>query len=96
MTTGLNTPTKTLTTAVRNILRDSLEINDITTTDEAIKSDKVLKYIQSKIDENNTTTISRAQNIRKFRLLPIDFSLEGGELTPTLKLKRKVVLEKNK
>ena len=96
MTTGMNTPTRTLTTSVRNFLRNNLEIKDITTTDEAIKNDIVIRYIQSKIDESNKTTISRAQNIRKFKLLPVDFSIEGGELTPTLKLKRKVVLDKYK
>lgn len=34
------------------------------------------------------------EGIRKFTILPGDFSIEGGELTPTLKLKRKVVIEK--
>jgi len=34
--------------------------------------------------------VSRAAHIRKWKILPIDFSLPGGELTPTLKLKRKV------
>jgi long-chain acyl-CoA synthetase len=32
--------------------------------------------------------------IKKWRILPVDFSVEGGELTPTLKLKRDVVLKK--
>jgi long-chain acyl-CoA synthetase len=34
------------------------------------------------------------QTIKKFILLPRDFSVDGGELTPTLKLKRKVVYDK--
>ncbi len=37
--------------------------------------------------------VSRAEQIKKFSILPIDFTVEGGELTPTLKLKRKVVAD---
>ncbi|WP_099025023.1 AMP-dependent synthetase/ligase [Mycolicibacterium palauense] len=39
-------------------------------------------------------TVSHAEQIRKFRILPIDFTEETGELTPTMKLKRKVIAEK--
>ena len=39
-------------------------------------------------------TVSHAEWIRKFRILPVDFTEETGELTPTLKLKRKIVAEK--
>jgi long-chain acyl-CoA synthetase len=35
--------------------------------------------------------VSRAEQIREFRILPTDFSEAGGELTPTLKIKRAVV-----
>lgn len=40
--------------------------------------------------------MSRAAHIRKFKLLPVDFSIAGGEFTPTLKLKRKVTETKYK
>lgn len=36
-------------------------------------------------------TVSRAESIREFRILPEDFTVEGGELTTTLKIRRDVV-----
>ncbi len=37
--------------------------------------------------------VSRAEQIREYRILPVDFTEEGGEMTPTLKVKRTVVAE---
>jgi len=38
--------------------------------------------------------VSRAEQIREFRILPVDFSESGGEITPTMKVKRAVVVDK--
>ncbi len=46
--------------------------------------------VQGAVDEANKA-VSAAEAIRKFRILPVDFSENTGELTPTLKLKRAVV-----
>ena len=48
--------------------------------------------IQAVVDETNAD-LSRHEQIKRFRILPRDFSAEAGEITPTLKLKRKVVQE---
>jgi long-chain acyl-CoA synthetase len=48
--------------------------------------------MQAAIDEANKA-VSKAEAIRKFRILPRDFTESGGELTPTMKLKRNVVLK---
>ncbi|MBP9143013.1 MAG: long-chain fatty acid--CoA ligase [Thermoanaerobaculia bacterium] len=38
--------------------------------------------------------LARYESVRKFEVLPTEFTVDGGELTPTLKLKRKVVRQK--
>jgi len=55
------------------------------------RDDKVLKAIQEGIDRANKRATSRAQCMQKWSILPRDFSVGGGELGPTLKLKRTVV-----
>ncbi|GAA3229738.1 long-chain fatty acid--CoA ligase [Pseudonocardia petroleophila] len=46
--------------------------------------------ISAAVDEANKA-VSRAEQIREFRILPVDFTEAGGEMTPTLKVKRQVV-----
>ena len=48
--------------------------------------------VQRAVDEVNRD-LSRYEQIKRFTILPRDFTLEAGEVTPTLKLKRRVCLE---
>jgi len=59
------------------------------------KNDKVRSLIQKYVDELNAKEPSYS-SIKKFNILPADFSQETGELTPTLKVKRKFTYEKYK
>jgi long-chain acyl-CoA synthetase len=54
--------------------------------------DDVEALVQSVVDEVNRQH-SRFEQIKRFEILPRDFSAEEGEVTPTLKLKRRVVQE---
>ena len=53
--------------------------------------DALRAEVQEAIDDANRQ-VSRAESIREFRILSTDFTIEAGELTPTLKLKRNVVM----
>ena len=66
----------------------------VTKVSEARTNDAVLKFIDDGIKRANKQAPSKAQNVQKFIVLPTDFSIAGDELGPTLKLKRRVVLEK--
>lgn len=61
-----------------------------TTTDEARTCDKWIKYFDDGMKAANEKAISRAQRVAKWALLSTDFTEVGGELTPTMKLKRSV------
>lgn len=61
------------------------------TVQEARNCDKFQKYITDGMKRANAKATSRAQCTQKFLVLERDFSIGGGELTPTLKLKRSVV-----
>jgi long-chain acyl-CoA synthetase len=58
-----------------------------------VKHPKVVERISRTVEEKNSQLQSYAK-IKKFTILASDFTLEGGELTPTLKVKRKVVAGK--
>ena len=90
-----NIPSKNLTNEAKTYFKNQLNLN-ITTSDEAMKNAEVLKHLQKCVEQANNKAVSRAHHIRKWKIVPIDFSLPGGELTPTLKLKRKVAEKKYK
>jgi long-chain-fatty-acid--CoA ligase ACSBG len=64
-----------------------------TTTKEAAEDPKWIMYINTGVKAANAKAASAAQFIQKWSFLPRDLSEGGGELTPTLKIKRNAVNE---
>src|SRR5437762_14158850 len=58
-----------------------------------VKHPKVVERVGRTVEEKNTQLQSYAK-IKRFAVLAGDFTLDGGELTPTLKVKRRVVAQK--
>ena len=54
---------------------------------------KFQAYVQKQVDAVNET-LARVQTIKKFTILTGEFTIEGGELTPTMKMKRRVIGKK--
>ena len=54
---------------------------------------KFLDFLQHQIDAVNAR-LARVQAVKKFSVIPHEFTIEGGELTPTMKVKRNIVNER--
>jgi long-chain acyl-CoA synthetase len=62
---------------------------------DLLDSDRFLEIVKKHVEELNMH-LAKYETIKDYRIVKSEFSQEGGELTPSLKLKRKVVLEKYK
>ena len=63
---------------------------------ELAGNEKVRAFLADRIDSDCNTKVARYQTIKKFKVLPHMLSVEGGELTPTMKVKRNVINDKYK
>ncbi|MBN2695692.1 long-chain fatty acid--CoA ligase [bacterium] len=63
--------------------------------DELTGHPKIIQWMEEIISEKNSTLPSFS-TIKKFKIVPNEFSIENGELTPTLKVKRKICMERYK
>ena len=70
--------------------KHNINISDNT---QLIRNEQVLTRYQQEIDEANEK-FAKWEKVKQFRLTPDSWSIEGGHLTPTLKLKRKIIKEK--
>lgn len=76
-------------------LKDYLKKNNIPFTqwEEMVKNEKVNDFYKEKIKELQSE-LSDYEKVKKFTLMPSEFDINTGEITPTLKIKRNVVLKR--
>ena len=63
------------------------------TNQEMIDHPEVLEKFSEEVEIRNAR-FAKYEQVKKIKLLPVEWSVEGGELTPTLKLKRRVIMDK--
>ncbi|HEY0727435.1 MAG TPA: long-chain fatty acid--CoA ligase [Pyrinomonadaceae bacterium] len=66
---------------------------EVQSRNEMCHHPRIIDLLQRQID-GLTPNLARYEKIKKVALLPNEFTIEGGELTPTLKVKRRVIDEK--
>lgn len=76
-------------------LQDYIKKNNIpfTNWEDAVKNDKVISLYKEKLKELQDH-LADYEKVKKFTLMPAEFDINTGEITPTLKVKRNVVLKK--
>ena len=86
-----------LVTLDPDALKSWAHTQGITETDVAklTQSEAARAHVQAAVDQLNAT-LARYETIKKFAILPSDFSIDAGELTPSLKMKRKEIEKRNK
>jgi long-chain acyl-CoA synthetase len=67
-------------------------VSDSTPSD-MICNPKVIEFYKTEVEKYNQQ-FNHVEQVKKFELLHTEWNIDGGELTPTLKLKRKVIMEK--
>ncbi len=70
--------------------RHDIEVSD---NKKLVTNDKVIARIQEEVDHANEE-FAKWEKVKQFRLTPDLWSVDGGHLTPTMKLKRKIIKEK--
>jgi len=78
-------------------LKEWMQLKGIsfTTVTDAVNHPKVLE-LYKEIVESFNQYFNNVEQVKKFELLPEEWTIDTGELTPTLKLKRRVIMEKFK
>jgi long-chain acyl-CoA synthetase len=84
---------KVLQRRLQDLGRPPVDLSDPASRPALLERQDILKLYQEVVDALNRD-LSQFERIKRFVLLPTEFSIEGGELTPTLKVKRKVVEER--
>ncbi|MFC4375385.1 AMP-dependent synthetase/ligase [Nocardia halotolerans] len=72
--------------------KDRHGVSADTSTETLIENEALIADIQAAVDETNKK-VSKAEAIKKIRILPVDWTQETGELTPKMSLKRAVVMK---
>ena len=88
------TYTRNLSADARRLIKQKLRLTNVQTVDDALKFKEISSYIDECVNEANFRAINRVSRVKKWLILRDELDVLTGELTPTLKTKRKFISKK--
>jgi long-chain acyl-CoA synthetase len=78
-------------------LREWMRLHNLkfTSMEDAVKEPIIIEHYKDIVSTYNDN-FNPVEQVKKFELLPREWTIDSGELTPTLKIKRKIIMEKYK
>ncbi len=70
---------------------EKIELDSEISNEDFCQNQKIIEFYTDQLKKIEENRISRVETIKKFVLVPEPFSEENGMITPTLKLKRKII-----
>jgi len=86
--------THNLSPEARHLIKTKLRLSNVMTVDDALKFREITEYINECVEEANVRAINRVSRVKKWAILPDELDVLTGELTPTYKVKRKLIAKK--
>ena len=76
------------------LIKNKLQLSNVQTVEDALMFPEISAYIDSCIEAANAKAINRVAKVKKWAILPDELDVLTGELTPTYKVKRKLISKK--
>lgn len=75
-------------------IKDWMKHKEIPVSDNKslVENEQVVELVQKEVDRLNES-FGHIEKVKKFKLLPEEWTVDGGQLTPTMKVKRKVIMK---
>ena len=89
-------PTSTLDTEAISFCQKTCPGVEYECIEDVKSSANMIEVIERALERANAKATANPQKVQKFFILPLDLSIQGGELGPTMKMKRHFIAQKYK
>ena len=83
-----------MTPEVKKFIKKTLKERDIKSVEDVQNNPAVRRFIEESVTKANRQAINQVARVKRWKVLDKEFDVVSGELTPTFKIKRKLIAKK--